>query len=271
MGGMVPEPIVRTPRSRSFFAFLNPWAMVCNLWAHRQLTWQLAQREIVIRYRGSYLGLLWSVLTPLVLLGIYTFAFAVVFNIRWGDDPNESRGQFALTMFCGMLLYNLFAEVVNRAPSLVVGNANFVKRVVFPLEVLVLTGLLSALVNMLIGYGVWAIGWVLMYKSWVPITALYFPLVLVPVLLTTVGIAWLLASLGAFLRDIGPAVMLFTQMLFFATPIFYSIDRVPMPFRRVLELNPLTHAIEGVRRVLMSGGQPDWLSWAFATAVGMVL
>lgn len=263
--------VVRSCVAPSLASYLNPLAMAASLWRSRELIWQLAKREVAERYRASRLGLLWSALTPLLMLAVYTFAFAIVFKARWGDDPSESRAEFALAMFCGLLLFNLFAEVVNRAPGMVVGRPNYVKRAVFPLETMVVAGLISSLVNMLIGYGVWLVGWILLAGAPPHATALWFPVVLVPVCLATLGVGWFLASLGVFLRDVGHAVQVAVSMLFFLTPIFYSLQRVPQPYRRLLELNPLTHALEDVRRVLMWGQAPDWGWWAFSTAVGLLL
>jgi len=172
-------------------------------------------REMTERYRASKLGLLWSVLTPLAMLAVYTFAFAIVFKARWGNDPSESRAEFALAMFCGLLLFNLFAEVVNRAPSMVVSRPSYVKRALFPLEAMVVAGLISAMMNMLIGYGVWLVGWVLLTHAPPHLTVLWFPVVLTPVCLATLGVAWFLASLGVFLRDVGHAVQVALSMLFF--------------------------------------------------------
>ncbi len=265
------EHAVHSSKPRPLATFLNPVTMMRNLWSHRELTWQLAKRDIEGRYRTSRLGLLWAVLTPLCLLAIYTFVFTVVLSIRWGDDPGETRGEFALTLFCGMLLYGWFAEVVNRAPTMIAGNPNYVKKVVFPLEVLIVSALISGLINMLIGYGAWLVGWGLIARTWLDLSAVYFPVVLVPVCLTTLGVSWVLASVGVFVRDVGHAVALATQMLFFVTPIFYSIDRIPERFRWPLAINPLAHAIEDVRRVLMRGEPPDWYWWAGATAGSAVL
>ncbi len=175
-----------------------------------------------------------------------------------------------------LVLFGLFSEVVNRAPYMIVGNPNYVKKVVFPLEVFVLSGLGSALINMLIGYGAWLIGWVLIERCLPPWTIVWMPVVLLPVCLTTAGVSWALASIGVFVRDVGHAVSLATQVLFFATPIFYSLQRVPQPWRRVLEVNPLTHAIEDLRRIMMwkGGGpapQPEWAWWIAITAVSAVL
>ncbi len=265
------EPIVRSGEGVSLTSLLNPAAMVRNLWSHRELVVQLARRDILGRYRAARLGLLWSVLTPLILLTIYTFVFTMVFHFRWNEQLPESRGEFALTMFCGMLLFNLFGEMVTRAPQMIVVNPNYVKKVVFPLEVFVVSGLMSATINMLIGYGVWFIGWGAIKMQLPHITALWFPVVLIPALLTTAGLSWVLASLGVFVRDVGHAAVMAVQVLFFATPIFYSIERVPQPYRRLLELNPLTHAIEDVRRVLMWGESPGWRWWFASTAASAML
>jgi len=269
------EQVVRTSKVQPLRAFLNPIAMLRGLWGQRELIWQLARRDIEGRYRTARLGLLWAILTPLCLLAIYTFVFAVVFKFRWSDDPGETRGQFALTMFCGMLLYGLFSEVVNRAPYMIAGNPNYVKKVVFPLEVFVVSGLASALINMLIGYEVWLIGWLLIEQRVPPWTVVWMPVVLLPVCLTTAGVSWVLASIGVFLRDVGHAVGLATQVLFFATPIFYSLQRVPQPWRRALEINPLTHAIEDMRRIMMWKGmgaapQPEWAWLVGMTAVSAI-
>jgi lipopolysaccharide transport system permease protein len=265
------EQAIRSGRGLSIFGLLNPVAMARNLWSYRELALQMAKRDIQGRYRAARLGLLWSVLNPLVLLAIYTFVFTEVFRVRWNDNSTESRGMFALTMFCGMLLFNLFSEVVTRAPQMVVANPNYVKKIVFPLEIFIVSGLLSGIFNMLIGYVVWFIGWGVVVREWPHVSVLWFPLVIVPVCLTSAGLSWLLASLGVFVRDVGQAVILAVQVLFFATPIFYPIERVPQRFRRVLELNPLTHAIEDVRQVLMHDGSPNWHWWLVSTGAAAVL
>jgi lipopolysaccharide transport system permease protein len=262
---------VRSSAALSFWHFLDPVAAARNLWTHRDLVWQLAQREVAARYRAARLGLLWSVLTPLIQLMIYTFIFAIVLQTRWGDDANESRGEYALAMFCGMLVYNVFAEVVTRAPGLLVGAPNYVKKLVFPLETLVVSTLVSALINMLVSLGVWLVGWLLIMRTWPHITALWLPVAMIPVCLTTLGLSWLVASLGVFVRDLGHAISLFVQMLFFMTPIFYKAERVPYPYRIVLEVNPLSHAIEDARSALMWGQPPGWQWWLVTTLAALLL
>lgn len=265
------QTAVRSSTALPLAAYLNPLAMLRNLRAHAYLTWQMSKREVQARYRGTRLGLLWAVLTPLILLSIYTFVFAVVFRNRWGTDPDETRGHFALTMFCGILLYNIFAEVVARSPGMVVGSPNYVKKLVFPVEVFVPAGVITALINFLLGCGVWIVGWLLLKWTWPQPTLLYLPLVVLPVVLLALGMGWILASVGVFLRDVGPAVSLAVQMLFFLTPIFYRLEVVPQPYRTFIALNPLAHAVEDVRRVMMFGEPPAWVWWSFAVVASGAL
>ncbi len=265
--------VVHTATPNPLRSWLAPQAAIRNLWTHRELTLQLAYREVINRYRASWLGLAWTALTPLVLLAIYTFVFAVVFKTRWGDSPDESKAVFALTMFAGMLVFNLFAEVSNRAPRLILDQPNYVKRVVFPLEILIVATVLAAVFNFLVGAGVWVLGWVVIMQTAPPVTLLWLPVVLAPVCLITAGLAWALAAVGVFVRDISHAVVLATQVLFFATPIFYSLERIPAPYRGLMHINPLTHAVVNARRVMMAGQAPDpgylAISLAFAAVLGL--
>jgi lipopolysaccharide transport system permease protein len=254
-------------------SLFNPLRAVRNLWSHRNLMIQMAARDIAGRYRSSLLGMFWAVITPLLLLTIYTFVFSVVLKARWGQGTSEPAGDFAITMFCGMLVFNLFAESVNRAPGLIVSNPNLVKKVVFPLEVLVPSTLLAAGFTLLVGVGVWLIGWFFVTRSAPSPTILWLPIVLLPVCLLTLGLSWILASLGVFARDMGHIVALVTQMLFFTTPVFFRLDTMKEPFRTLISLNPLTHVVEDARQVMMGEyywkllGQPDgpthptWETW----------
>lgn len=255
---------------RPFKAFLNPVRMVRSLLAHRDLILQLAHRDIVGRYRAARLGLLWAVLTPLIMLAIYTFVVSGVLGARW--NPNQrGHGEFALYLFCSILVFNLFGEVVTRAPTLVIANPNYVKKVVFPLEVLALSSVLSAIFNMAVGFVVWLVFWGAVRVTLPHVTILCLPLIVVPLCLATVGMAWLLASLGVFVRDVGHVVGLVVQALFFASPVFYSIDSVKGPFRTIMQFNPLTHALEGARRVMVDGGTPNWPLWGVSLVAAGVI
>ena len=233
----------------------SPIEMFANLWRHRDLIKASAKREVLGRYRGSFLGVLWSFFNPLFMLAVYTFVFSVVFQARWGGGSG-SKTEFALVLFAGLLVFNLFAECVNRAPSLILSNTNYVKKVVFPLEILPFVGLLSALFHTLINLGVWLIAYTLFFG--IPhLTVFYLPLVLLPFCLFLMGLSWALASLGVFLRDVSQFIGLLTTALMFLSPIFYPATALPEDYRRILYLNPLTTVVEQTRDVLFWGKTPD--------------
>jgi lipopolysaccharide transport system permease protein len=178
----------------------SPIEMVASLWSNRELIKASATREVLGRYRGSVFGLLWSFFNPLLMLAIYTFVFSVVFKARW-DVNSESKTEFALVLFAGLIIFNLFNECINRAPAVILNNPNYVKKVVFPLEILPVVTLLSALFHALISLAVWLLAYVVFFG--VPhVTVLYLPLVILPLLLFVMGLSWVLASLGVFLRDV---------------------------------------------------------------------
>jgi len=262
----------RTSEGPRLFSLLGPVRMGCNIWSRRELVWQLARRDLAAKYRASYLGMLWTVLSPLILLAVYTFIFSVVLEMRWKDDSPPGHGLFAITMFIGMLIFNVFSEVLNRATTLITSHPNFVKKVVFPLEVMVPAVLLSSLGTMGIGLLVWGAGKVILL-GWPTATALLLPVVVLPVFLLTLGLGWFVAALGVFIRDVSQIVVVLTQVLFVLTPIFYSIERlersrVPAYCIYLIRLNPLTSAVEGARSVTMAGTMPDWSSWTASLVCG---
>ncbi len=262
-----------TARSQSVRHYLNPIAMVRNLWHHRDLIRQFTRREIEGRYRGSFLGLFWSFVNPLVLLLIYTFVFGVVFAARWPNAKTDNLSEFAITLFCGIIAYNLFSECVGRAATLVVGVPNYVKKVVFPLEVLPFSTLGAALFHSGVSLVILLVANLLISGAlqW---TLVFLPLVILPLLLLCLGLSWFLASLGVFVRDINYTVALVIQVLFFLTPIFYAVENIPEPYRTVIGFNPLTPMVENVRRVVLWGLPPLWLElgfWIVATGLLMVL
>lgn len=238
----------------------NPLAIFRNLWRYGELIQQLTRREVGQRYRGSYLGVLWSFITPLIMLVIYTFVFAVVFKARWRAEVEASTGEFALTLFAGMAAFNLFAETVSRAPTLILGVPNYVKKVVFPLEVLPVVTLGSALVNSLVTVGLVVLGALLLLQHFSPLI-IVLPLVYLPLLLLSLGAGWFLASLGVYIRDIGQGIGLVVQMLFFISPVLYPVSAVPEDLRGILLVNPLTHILTWFRHVLLWNEMPDWGMW----------
>ena len=227
-----------------------------NFWQHRSLIMQLVKREVLGRYRGSFFGLLWSFVNPVLMLTVYTFVFSVVFQARWGV-ASSSRFEFALVLFAGLIVFNLFAECVSAAPGLILGNVNYVKKVVFPLEILPWVSLGSALFHACISLAVLLAALVLAGMQ-VSATTLLLPAVIAPLLLLIIGAAWLLASVGVFVRDIGQVVSMALTVLMFMSPIFYPASALPEGVRNWLFLNPLTFIIEQTRDVLIWGKLPDW-------------
>ncbi len=231
--------------------------MLESLRTNRHLIKQLARRDIVGRYKGALIGIAWSFVTPILMLAVYTFVFSVVFKARWGGAAGDSRGQFALIMFVGMLVHGLFAEIINRAPGLVLANPNYVKKIVFPLEVLSPMVGLSALFHAAIGVVVFLLAFLVLggSVSWVVV---FLPLVLLPLLVLAVGLAWFLASLGVYVRDVGQITGIITTVMLFLAPVFYPLENLPPNFRWVVQMNPLTFIIQQAREVLVWGRMPDF-------------
>ncbi len=242
-------------------------ALANSLWRNRQLIAQMTRRDVVGRYKGSAMGLAWSFFNPVFMLVVYTFVFSVIFKSRWGGaGGDDSKTQFALLLFVGMIVMSLFSDVLNRAPGLILGNVNYVKKVVFPLEILPVIAVGAALFHSLISLGVLLIAFAVFngYLHW---TLVFIPLVLLPMVILTAGLAWMLASLGVFLRDVGQFVGILTTVLMFLSPVFYPISAVPERFRLFIMGNPLTFIIEQAREVLIWGHLPDWLGLGAYTLV----
>lgn len=230
--------------------------VLLSLWRNRQLIVQMTRREIAARYKGSVMGMLWSLITPIFMLTIYTFVFSVVFKARWGDS-GQGQGEFAIILFAGLIVHAFFAEMLGRAPLLVLGNVNYVKKVVFPLEILPFVTLLSALFHMGVSLVVWLLAYVILIGP-PHLTVLYLPLILLPLALLIMGLSWALASLGVYLRDVSQLIGVVTMSLMFLSPIFYPVTALPQTYRYLLYLNPLTTVIEQARAVLYFGASPDF-------------
>lgn len=235
-------------------------SLTVSLWRQRDLLRQLTVRDIRGRYRGSMLGLFWSFVNPLVLLAIYTFVFSVVFEARWGEGA-AGQPDFAVRLFAGMIVHGLLSEVLQRSPTLLLANVSYVKKVVFPLELLPPMGIGTALFHAAIG-GVILLGAILAVHGSVPPTALWLPLILSPLLLLCLGLSYLLVSIGTYVRDIAQPMSLLSTVLLFGSPVFYPLSALPEGVRPWLILNPLTVIIEQVRAVLIEGQQPDFRSLA---------
>ncbi|MDH1683282.1 ABC transporter permease [Pseudomonas chengduensis] len=248
---------------------VQPLAMVASVYKNRDLIFNLIKREVMGRYRGSAMGLLWSFFNPVFMLIVYTFVFSVVFKARW-IGGSDSKVEFALVLFTGLLVFNLFSEVINQAPSLILNNANYVKKVIFPLEILPVVALGAAAFHMSVSLVVWLIFFLLFFTlpDW---TVLQLPLVLIPLILMTLGLAWLLASLGVYLRDVGQVIGLVTMALMFLSPIFYPVAALPVEYQSIMHLNPLTYIVEDTRNVMIWGKGINWSLWCYWTALSTLI
>lgn len=238
-------------------------------WRNRQMIFQLTKRDISMRYQGSALGLAWSFFNPMLMLAIYTFVFSVVFKSRW-EDAGDSKLDFAMVLFAGLIVYSIFSECINRAPGLIVGNSNYVKKVVFPLEILPSVTVGSALFHGLISLVV-LLAVQLIFTQRLPWTVFLFPVLLLPLLLSVAGFVWLLSALGVYVRDIGQTTSILTTFLMFLSPLFYPSSAMPLPYRSWLELNPLTFIIEESRNVLIFGKLPNWENLALALLLSALI
>ncbi len=230
---------------------------------------QMVRREVIGRYRGSFLGLLWSFINPVLMLTVYTFVFGFVFKARWGQGDTD-KYEFAMVLFAGLIVFNLFSECVLRAPGLILANVNYVKKVIFPLEILPWVALGSALFHSSISLGVLLIFLALLGHpfSW---AMLWLPVIVLPFLLLIMGLSWLLASIGVFVRDVGQLVGMTVTVLMFMSPIFYPLSALPESVSAYLFLNPVTFVVEQVRNVLLWNLQPNWPHWAIYSAVSLVI
>jgi lipopolysaccharide transport system permease protein len=262
-----------TAASQSVARGLDPLALGRYLWDHRHLIWQLTRREIEGRYRGSFLGIFWSFVSPLMHLVIYTFVGGVVLKIRWPGSRTGGLGDFALMLFAGLIAYNVFSECVSRSAGLIVAVPSYVKKVVFPLEVLPVSVLGSALFHGLVSLMA-LFAFDLVHRGVLSWTVTLLPFAILPLALLSLGLSWFLASVGVFFRDLGYAVPLLLQVAFFATPIMYPAEIVPARFRIVLRLNPLAWTVENFRTLIFRGQLPDWAglsAWTATAAVVMLL
>lgn len=247
----------------------GPLSLIRSLWHYRQLIAAMTKREVIGRYRGSVMGLAWSFFNPVLMLAVYTFVFSEVFQSRWpGQDT--SKGGFAILLFVGMIVHGLFSECANRSASLIIANSNYVKKVIFPLEILTVVTLGSALFHTCISLIV-LLGAQFLLTHQLHLSALFFPLILMPLLIATLGISWWLAALGVYLRDVGQVIGVLTTVLLFLSPVLYPVAALPEVYRPWLKLNPLTYIIEESRNVLLFGQLPQWGSLTAAMLIGLAI
>lgn len=230
---------------------IGPFSLLRKGWEHRALLALLIKREIELRYKGSLLGILWTLLIPILMLCVYTFVFTVIFGMRWGTEV-EHKGQFALVLFAGLTVFGIFSECISRAPGLLLENVSYIKKVLFPLEIMPFVILGAALFNAMISLAVLLLGHLIIIGL-PPLTVILLPVVLLPILFLVLGLSWFLSSLGIFIRDMRPIVGVFVTIAMFLSPVFYPLNAVPAGLRPYMYLNPLTISLEHVRSVLIFG------------------
>jgi lipopolysaccharide transport system permease protein len=248
-----------------------------SLYKHLPLIGQLVQREVLGRYRGAALGLVWSLLTPLLMLAIFTFVFGTIFKAKWTPpeatavaETPASTAEFAIILFIGLIVFGIFQEVIGRAPGLILANVNYVKKIVFPLETLVPVAMGSALVNAGTSLIV-LFGFIVFQTGALPLTALWLPVILAPLVALTLGIGWLLASLGVYLRDISQLLPSALNALMFLSPVFFPVTSLPPGIRTWMFLNPVALPIEQARNALFWRQQPDFAALVPYTIVAAVI
>ncbi len=230
---------------------------------------QMTKREISYRYRGSALGFVWSFLNPLLMLAVYTFVFSFVYKARWGNaGVEENKLDFAIILFAGLIVFNLFAEIINRAPTLILGNVNYVKKVIFPLEILPLVSIGGVLFHSFVSLGVLLTA-ELILKNHIPYTIIYFPVILLPLIIIGLGMSWFLAALAVYIRDVIHITSIFVTILMFVSAVFFPISAVPEKYQNIIKLNPVATIISESRNVLIFGQSPDWLLIGAMFIVGL--
>lgn len=245
----------------------NPLRIAADLYRYRYLIGQLTRRDVLLKYRGSYLGIGWSFFYPLLLLAAFTLVFGEVLGARW---RGASGGlELALFIYCGLLVFTPFAEVAGSAPRLLYGYQNYVKKIVFPTEVLPLVAVLAATVHGVANFALLCAVALLSGKGHG--TLLLTPLALVPAWLFTLGTAWFLSAVGAYVRDLGHVVPVLTQLLMFLSPVFYPLEAAPAALRGIHSINPLAAAMDDVRRTALEGLPPRWDVWLAMTAMGLAV
>lgn len=242
-----------------------------GLLTHRSLIAQMSQRDIMARYRGSALGITWSLITPLLMLAVYTLVFSQIFQSRWqtgGSEPT-SPFTFAINLFAGLITFTLFADCANRAPTLVVDNPSYVKKVIFPIHILAAINTASALFQASTSLCV-LLAFELISYGRLPATLILLPLVWLPLVLGCLALSWVLSALGVYLRDIGQVISVGVSMLMFLSAVFYPASALPESLQPLLVFNPLIGFLEQTRRVAVAGLMPDW-SWLLsALIIGLI-
>jgi lipopolysaccharide transport system permease protein len=237
---------------------------VLSIIRHRYLLGQLIKRDVLLRYRGAMFGVAWIFLSPLIMLAIFAFVFGHIFQARWPQQPDGMP--FWLILYAGLIVFNLFAETVGRAPTTVRSQPSYVKKIIFPVEILPLVPLGAGLVHA--AFNLVILAAVLAWFGKLDAGVLLLPFLALPAVLLGLGLAWFLAAWGVFIKDMTQIVPLFVQMLLFLSPVFYPASAVPDFLRPLYQLNPLATVIEAGRAAILGHGIA-WPAWLAALAAGL--
>ncbi len=243
--------------------------MIKNLYKNNYLFRQLVKQDIKQRYQGSVLGMLWSFIVPILMLVIYTFVFSEVFQAKW-DIATDDKYQFALVLFCGLSAFNMFGEVMNRSTALIASNANYVKKVIFPLEMLPMVTTFSALFNCIVSFLILIVAKLVIYHNVSP-TLYQFFLAIIPLIIMSTGIGLLISALAVYLKDIANFISVLVTVLMYLSPVFFPLTAVPEDFRAICEANPMTYIIENFRNVVLYGKNLDWKFYGISCVVSLVI
>ncbi|WP_305845634.1 ABC transporter permease [Photobacterium kishitanii] len=248
----------------------SPIEIIRSLSINKSLIYSLIKRDIKSRYQGSFLGILWSFFNPIFMLAVYTFVFSVVFKAKWSGVDTGSKTTFALILFAGLIVFNFFAECVNSAPRVILNNANYVKKVIFPIETLPWVTIGSAFFHLCVSVVVWILFYLI--EIGLPHSTIFLlPVVLFPIILLVTGLTWFLSALGVYIRDIGQIVGIMTTVLMFLSPIFFPLDSLPEKYHAILNLNPLAPVISYMRDILYWGKLPNITSYLIYTCICLIV
>lgn len=247
----------------------GPKELIKSFFRNSNLILTLAMREILGRYRGSYLGLFWLFFNPFLMLMVYTFIFGLVFKIRTNLGVG-SMFDFAMVLFLGLIVFNFFAECINRSTFVILSNVNYVKKVIFPLEILPIVVIITALFQLIFNFAVWFMVYIVFYGLPHP-SSLFLPFVLLPIIFFTMGFSWIFAALSVYLRDLSQILGFIVSALMFLSPIFYSINTISESYQFLFWMNPLTPSIEITRQILFFGETPNFVLLFLYALIGLLV
>ncbi len=256
-------------RRFSFWELVQPWKILLRFMASGSLIKQFTKREIENRYKGTFLGLCWAFFSPLLMLAVYAVVFGFIFHGSYGHE-GETKMQFVLGLFSGLLIWEMISTSLAMAPMLIVQNANLVTKVVFPLEILPVIALASNVVHAAIGF-IPLLVIMYLFQKVLFLSTGALVLILIPIMLYTVGLVWMISGLGVFLRDIRAIMPSFITVLMFASAIFFPITAIPVAWRWVVMLNPAAVLVSMARSALVFGEWPDWKMYGFQLIISFVI